>query len=200
MKQRQSKRLHRALAKRRANGHAIYCVPSALIGSHTQMEVHIFTELVGIQMLLMNTLEPLLRGDKIAPEQLETSFAKSRQPRPRRRRNSSPSAAKTRRNSHAYRPTMGPQGVDHLAATRLLSTPTARSFSRRRHRILLIYVRFPFGLSPLEQYYLPYYLRTEITGLHAPHEHLSAALRLRWKIAVADRARRRRCNQARHRK
>ena len=32
-----------------------------------QMEMHIFTELVGIQMLLMNTLEPLLRGDKFAP-------------------------------------------------------------------------------------------------------------------------------------
>ena len=28
---------------------------SVVIGSHTQMEMHIFTELVGIQMLLMNT-------------------------------------------------------------------------------------------------------------------------------------------------
>ena len=44
------------------------------IGSHTQMEMHIFTELVGIQMLLMNTLEPLLRGDKIAQEQLTILF------------------------------------------------------------------------------------------------------------------------------
>src|SRR5579863_4542293 len=34
------------------------------------MEMHIFTELVGIQMLLMNALEPLLRGDKMAEEQL----------------------------------------------------------------------------------------------------------------------------------
>jgi hypothetical protein len=34
----------------------------------------IFTELVGIQMLLMNTLEPLLRGDKFAPEQLTILF------------------------------------------------------------------------------------------------------------------------------
>src|ERR1035441_1080179 len=41
-----------------------------VIGSQTQMEMHIFTELVGIQMLLMNTLEPLLRGDKLVPEQL----------------------------------------------------------------------------------------------------------------------------------
>jgi hypothetical protein len=47
---------------------------SVVIGSHTHMEMHIFTELVGIQMLLMNTLEPLLRGDKIAPEQLTILF------------------------------------------------------------------------------------------------------------------------------
>jgi hypothetical protein len=38
------------------------------------MEMHIFTELVGIQMLLMNTLEPLLRGNKIAQEQLTILF------------------------------------------------------------------------------------------------------------------------------
>ena len=38
---------------------------NVVVGSHTQMEMHIFTELVGIQMLLMNTLEPMLRGDKI---------------------------------------------------------------------------------------------------------------------------------------
>jgi hypothetical protein len=36
--------------------------------------MHIFTELVGIQMLLMNTLEPLLRGDKLAREQLSVLF------------------------------------------------------------------------------------------------------------------------------
>jgi hypothetical protein len=45
-----------------------------VVGSHTPMEMHIFTELVGIQMLLMNTLEPLLRGDKIAQEQLSILF------------------------------------------------------------------------------------------------------------------------------
>ena len=39
-----------------------------------QMEMHIFTELVGIQMLLMNTLEPLLRGDKLPQEQLAILF------------------------------------------------------------------------------------------------------------------------------
>ncbi len=47
---------------------------SVVIGSQTQMEMHIFTELVGIQMLLMNTLEPLLRGDKVAQEQLTILF------------------------------------------------------------------------------------------------------------------------------
>lgn len=66
---------------------------SVAIGTHTPMEMQIFTELVGIQMLLMNTLEPLLRGDKIARNSSPFSFAKSRQPRPRRRRSSSPSAA-----------------------------------------------------------------------------------------------------------
>ena len=39
-----------------------------------EMEMHIFTELVGIQMLLMNTLEPLLRGEKLAQEQLALLF------------------------------------------------------------------------------------------------------------------------------
>ena len=43
-------------------------------GRHSEMELHIFTELVGIQMLLMNTLEPLLRGDKLAQEQLAVLF------------------------------------------------------------------------------------------------------------------------------
>ena len=42
--------------------------------SQPQMEMHIFTELVGVQMLLMNTLEPLLRGDKLAQEQLTVLF------------------------------------------------------------------------------------------------------------------------------
>ena len=42
--------------------------------SQPQMDMHIFTELVGIQMLLMNTLEPLLRGDKLAQEQLTIVF------------------------------------------------------------------------------------------------------------------------------
>jgi hypothetical protein len=47
---------------------------SAIATNRGEMEMHIFTELVGIQMLLMNTLEPLLRGDKMAQEQLNVLF------------------------------------------------------------------------------------------------------------------------------
>jgi hypothetical protein len=46
----------------------------AVISKQGEMEMHIFTELVGIQMLLMNALEPLLRGDKLVQEQLNVLF------------------------------------------------------------------------------------------------------------------------------
>ena len=39
-----------------------------------QMEMHIFTELVGLQMLLMGTLEPLLRGETRTPDQAANIF------------------------------------------------------------------------------------------------------------------------------
>ena len=39
-------------------------------GSPKNLEVHLFTELVGIQLLLMNTLGPLLRGERMAAEKL----------------------------------------------------------------------------------------------------------------------------------
>jgi hypothetical protein len=38
---------------------------SAIVRGPLEMQTHIFTELVGVQMLLINTREPLLRGDKI---------------------------------------------------------------------------------------------------------------------------------------
>jgi hypothetical protein len=38
------------------------------------MEMHIFIELVGIQMLLMATLEPLMRGDTKTPDQVANLF------------------------------------------------------------------------------------------------------------------------------
>lgn len=40
----------------------------------SEMELHIFTELVGIQMLLMGTLEPLLRGANMPAEQVDQLF------------------------------------------------------------------------------------------------------------------------------
>jgi hypothetical protein len=46
----------------------------AVTTNRGEMEIHIFTELIGIQMLLMNTLEPLLRGDKMTQEQLTVLF------------------------------------------------------------------------------------------------------------------------------
>jgi hypothetical protein len=33
---------------------------------------------------------------------------------------------------------------------------------------IFIYIRFQYGLSPLQRYYLPYYLRTETAGLTHP--------------------------------
>jgi len=43
--------------------------PSA-IHSTGLLDEHLFTELVGIQLLLMNTLGPLLRGERLTAEQL----------------------------------------------------------------------------------------------------------------------------------
>jgi hypothetical protein len=47
---------------------------SALDESRSEMEMQLFTELVGIQMLLMNALDPLLRGEKMTQEQLVTLY------------------------------------------------------------------------------------------------------------------------------
>ena len=46
----------------------------AVSANHGEMELNIFTELVGIQMLLMGALEPLLRGDNLTQEQLTMLF------------------------------------------------------------------------------------------------------------------------------
>ena len=46
----------------------------AFADDHGQMEMHIFTELVGIQMLMMKTLEPILRGEKLEPDQIAILF------------------------------------------------------------------------------------------------------------------------------
>ena len=43
-------------------------------GRKSELDLHIFTELVGIQMLLMGTLEPLLRGSNLPAEQVDQLF------------------------------------------------------------------------------------------------------------------------------
>ena len=43
-------------------------------GRRAEMEMHLFTELVGIEMLMMKTLEPILRGDKLEPDQIAMLF------------------------------------------------------------------------------------------------------------------------------
>ena len=44
------------------------------LGKGTEMEVHLFTELIGIEMLMMKTLEPILRGEKLEPDQIAVLF------------------------------------------------------------------------------------------------------------------------------
>ena len=46
----------------------------AIASKRGEMEMHIFTELVGIEVLLMNALEPLLRGSTMAQDQLTILF------------------------------------------------------------------------------------------------------------------------------
>ena len=61
--------------KASANGYVeALCCTEARGERGSAMDMHIFTELVGIQMLLMDTLEPLLRGDKMAQDQLNILF------------------------------------------------------------------------------------------------------------------------------
>jgi hypothetical protein len=43
-------------------------------GSQKNLDAHIFTELVGIQLLLMNTLGPIARGERMAAEQVDAVF------------------------------------------------------------------------------------------------------------------------------
>lgn len=39
-----------------------------------EMEMHIFMELVGIEMLMMKTMEPILLGEKLEPDQIAILF------------------------------------------------------------------------------------------------------------------------------
>lgn len=40
-------------------------------GSSARLDHHLFTELIGIQLLLMNTVGPLLRGERVSAEQVD---------------------------------------------------------------------------------------------------------------------------------
>jgi hypothetical protein len=46
----------------------------AIADNRSYMELHIFTELVGIEMLMMKTLEPILRGEKLEEDQIAMLF------------------------------------------------------------------------------------------------------------------------------
>ena len=47
---------------------------AAVATNRGEMEMQLFAELVGIQMLLMSALDPLLRGEKMAPEELSALY------------------------------------------------------------------------------------------------------------------------------
>src|SRR3984957_11590637 len=94
------------------------------------MDMHIFTELVGIQMLLMNTLEPLLRGDKLAREQLSVLFrqvqttqaAKAQELLAKRSRNKEKDPCQPSNSGAAENRSSGRPAI--------IFTPSARSLSR----------------------------------------------------------------------
>ena len=142
----------------------------------TEMEMHIFTELVGIQMLLMNALEPLLARRQDGPGTAHRPLSPSPDNQGRARpRNSSPSAVRTRRNDMATVQQWGrkesiiwpPRGYVYTLGAFIFACILAGLF---------IYIRFQYGLSPLQRYYLPYYLRTETAGMTHPVEPIPIAL------------------------
>lgn len=47
---------------------------AALDAGHEEIQRHIFTELVGLQMLLMGSLEPLLCGERLTREEVAIRF------------------------------------------------------------------------------------------------------------------------------
>ena len=130
-----------------------------------QMEMHIFTELVGIQMLLMNTLEPLLRGDKIRPGTAHRPLSAS--PNHQGREGSG-----TPRQAQPEQGEVAMPTVQHWGRNESLIWPPrtylytlSAFFLSLAATGLFVYVHFQFGLSPLERYYLPYYLRSEMPSL-----------------------------------
>src|ERR1700722_453622 len=141
------------------NGCAMLLLHSFEGASQPQLDMHIFTELVGIQMLLMNTLEPLLRGDKLAQEQLTVLFRQVHTTKAAKAQEILASAARTRRNNHARRPEVGPERIDHLAAPPLSLHPRRDRPRARRYRILCLR---PFSIWPFAA-------RTLLPAVLSPH-------------------------------
>lgn len=50
------------------------CIVQRLEKNPRKLEEHLFTELVGIQLLLMNTLGPIVRGERMAAEEVAAVF------------------------------------------------------------------------------------------------------------------------------
>lgn len=50
------------------------CIVQRLEESPRKLEEHLFTELVGIQLLLMNTLGPIARGERLAADEVAAVF------------------------------------------------------------------------------------------------------------------------------
>ncbi len=71
---------------------------------------------------------------------------------------------------------MGPQRVLHLATARVDLYTLGAFFLALVATGFFVWLRFQFGLSPLERYYLPYYLRSETAGLMHPESQLPDAL------------------------
>jgi hypothetical protein len=124
---------------------------SAIVGGPLEMQTHILTELVGVQMLLINTLEPLLCGDKISRGRSPGSSAEFRQIRPRRHRNSSLGVARTRSDDQGNGSTMWGKEPIVWPSQGYIVTLGAFVFAC----ILtgsFIYICLQFGFLPLQGY------------------------------------------------
>jgi type IV secretory pathway TraG/TraD family ATPase VirD4 len=132
------------------------------------MQMYIVIELVGIQMRLMGTLEPPLRGDKMAQDQLTILFRQVQTTKTAKAQELL--AKRSQKRGEVAMPTVQqwgrkesliwpPRGYLYTLGALFLAC-VATGF--------VVYLRFQYGLAPLERYYLPYYLRSETAGLAHP--------------------------------
>ena len=142
--------------------------------------------------------QPLLRGESMTRDQFRNLSEAGPDDEGRRRpRNSSANEPTQRRNDHANRSAMGrkesiiwpPRGSYlYLGAFFLASC----------HRILRLHA-LPIRLSlRLQQYYLPYYLRSDAAGLMHPTSKYRIALCFGRRIALRRVCLNRRCAAGRH--